>query len=367
MKKAIWLVTLGLTVWAVCAPPAMAARVKDIAGIRGVRENKLIGYGLVIGLKNSGDGTTVDFTKTSIANLMGKFGITVDPSLIKVRNVAAVMVTADLPPFAKAGLRMDVMVSSLADATSLQGGTLLMTPLKGPDGEVYAVAQGPVSIGGFVVRATAGNVQANHPTAGKIPNGALVEKEVTFNLKGQLSFNIQLYEPDFSTATKLASLINRYIEPDIAAPVDATSVEVKVPAKFKEKAVNLLAQIEDLEITPESRAEVVVNERTGTVVVGADVRLATVAVSHGALNIQIKETPYVSQPNPLSGGRTVVTADSEITVKEDKRQLMVVPTGTTIGQLVQAMNAIGVGPRDLISIFQAIKAAGALHAELKII
>jgi flagellar P-ring protein precursor FlgI len=348
-----------------------AARIKDIANIGGVRPNQLIGYGLVVGLDGSGDrgrgSGGRDFTVQSLVSMLERMGITVDPRDVKVRNVAAAMVTAQLPPFARPGNQVDVTVSSLGDAKSLQGGTLLLTPLRGVDGAVYAVAQGPISVGGFSAAGAAARVQKNHPTVGLIPGGATVERSIGVNLAGREQITISLHRPDFTTAQRVAHSINSLTGRVMAQPMDSGTIAVDVPQSWQGGVVDFVAKLESLEITPDTVAKVILDERTGTVVMGENVRISTVAVSHGNLSIQIREQPVVSQPPPFSGGRTTVVPDTQITVEEEQRRLFVIEGGATIGELTRALNAIGVTPRDLIAIFQAIKAAGALHAALEII
>ncbi len=346
---------------------SFSARIKDIAQIQGMRVNQLVGYGLVVGLNGSGDGTQAKFTLQSIANMMERMGINVDPNQIKVKNAAGVMVTANLPTFVKPGQRIDCVVSSIGDAKSLQGGTLLMTPLKGPDGKIYAIAQGPVSIGGFAAGGAGGGKQKNHPTAGRIPNGAVVERLVKADLAYRTSVTFSLHYPDITTVARMAEEINNLVGQDIATPIDPESVRVKIPVEYQDNVVGFLSRIEGLDVPTDATSKVVLDERTGTVVMGEGVRIKTVAISHGNLSIQIKETPQVSQPAPLGAGQTVVTPGSEIKVKEEKARLMVIQPGPTIGELVRALNAVGVTPRDLIAILQSIKAAGALDAELEVI
>jgi flagellar P-ring protein precursor FlgI len=347
--------------------PVYAARVKDITSIAGVRENQLIGYGLVVGLNGTGDGNSTEFTAQTVASMLRAMGVTVNAADLTVRNVAAVMVTATLPPFARTGSRIDVLVSSLGDAKSLQGGTLLVTPLRALNGEVYAVAQGAISIGGFAVSGRSGSgAQKNHPTVGQIPAGGLIEREVSapFNTKERLT--LVLHHPDFTTSARLALAINQQVGEFVAQAVDSGTVEVRVPSVYRGSQVEFVAVLERMELEPDSVAKVVLDERTGTVVVGENVRIHTVAVAHGGLSIEIKETPQVSQPEPRSQGRTVITPDSEVKVQEEKGNLLLLPQSVTIRDLVRALNSIGVTPRDLIAIFQSIKAAGALQAQLEI-
>lgn len=359
-----------------------------MARVQGVRENELFGYGLVVGLNGTGDKQGAFFTVQSVANMLLKLGISVPRERLKVKNVAAVMVTATLPPFAKAGSRVDALVSSLGDATNLQGGTLLLTPLQGADGKIYAVAQGPVSIGGFNVeaRGTGEKVQRNHPTVGRVPNGATVEREVPMSLLEGRTLTLTLNSPDFTTAVRLAETINKALGEGRARALDAASVKVEVSPE--EDPVGLVARLEHLTFTPDAVAKVVINERTGTIVMGAHVRISTVAVSHGGLNIQIRSAFQVSQPQPFApkpppgsqpqqleeggplltpGGATAVVPKTETSVQEERGGLVVLQEGVTIGELVRALNALGVTPRDLIAILQAIKETGALQAELEII
>ena len=345
-----------------------AARIKDIAGFRGVRSNQLVGYGLVVGLAGSGDSDSTIFTLQSISSMLEKMGVTVKPEDIKVKNVAAVMVTADLPPFARMGSRLDALVNSIGDSKALQGGTLLMTPLKGADGQVYAVGQGAVSTGGFTVGANTGDkVQKNFTTVGRIVQGAVVEKEIPFNLNQKDTLTLALHQPDFTTATRMAEAINAGLLENAAFPQDSGTVQIAVPPKYLGNIAQLIASIEVLSVTPDNISRVVINERTGTVIMGESVRISTVAIAHGNLSVEIKTSFNVSQPTPFSGtGRTVVTPDTETSVKEGRAPIYVVPSGVSIGEVVKALNALGVSPRDLISIFQALKAAGALQADLEI-
>lgn len=349
---------------------AHAVRIKDIADLKGVRHNQLVGYGLVVGLEGTGDSDDSLFTIQSLASLLEKMGVTVQPSDIEdVENVAAVMVTADLPAFASQGSRIDVLVSSIGDAENLQGGTLLFTPLKAADGNVYAVAQGPVSTGGFAVSGNSGDqVQKNFPTVGRVVSGALVEKEIDSNFNQKDSLTLALHVPDFTTATRVAQAINRAFYSQLAKTENAASIRVRVPETYLGNIVQFITMIESLGVTPDIVSKVVVNERTGTVIMGQNVRISTIAIAHGNLSIQIDESQDVSQPLPFTrGGETVVTPESDVLVKEGKNPLFLVESGVSIGEVVKALNALGVTPRDLIAIFQALKAAGALQAELEII
>jgi len=349
--------------------PAPKVRIKDLAQIQGVQVNHLFGYGLVIGLNDSGDSQSTEFTVQSITAMLNKMGITVPKDDVTIKNVAAVMVTAELPAFAVAGSRIDISVSSIGDADSLYGGTLLMTPLQGVDGEIYALAQGPVSIGGFSFSgggSTGGSSAVkNVPTTGVIPNGAVVEKEVPSTLVKNREIKISLREPDFTSAKRMTETINNLFM-DTATAKNAATVCVVIPNEFimEEKVVEFISMIENLEMEPDVAAKIIINERTGTIVAGSNVRISLVAVSHGNLNVVIKSNPVISQPNPFSDGTTVSTDDTELEVKEESNPLVLVEDGVSIGEVAKALNALGATPRDLIAIFQAMKKAGAIQAEL---
>jgi flagellar P-ring protein precursor FlgI len=375
-----------------------AARIKDIATIGGVRDNQLIGYGVVVGLAGTGDDLAKNlFTAASLANIMNRQGLTMKDktSALKADNIAAVMVTGILPPFAKNGSKIDVAVSSVGSAKSLQGGTLLMTALRGADGEIYAVAQGPISLGGYSAGGAGGGAAKNHTTVGRISSGATVEKELAYDFDAKKTLMINLQQPDFTTATRMAASINSSLPFAEARQLDAFSVSVKAKNDFDGSLSQLVYHIESLDVEVDSPAVVILNEKTGTVVMGENVRISTVAVAHGNLSIQIKEETKVSQPLPLApgqrrgpepraeiqpgaqmpagavmapGGQTVVTTETTLSISEEKdRQLMLLPQSVTIFEVVRALNAIGVSPRDLITILQAIKAAGALQADIQII
>jgi flagellar P-ring protein precursor FlgI len=352
-------------------PPAARAqvRVKDVARVQGMRENNLYGYGLVIGLNGTGDRNRSNpFTPQAVASMLQRLGIAVPVDRLDGKNVAAVMVTAKLPPFARPGTGLDVTVSSLGDATTLQGGTLLLTPLQGPDGRVYALAQGPLSVGGFAASGAGGDsVQKNHPTVGRVPGGAVVERDLPVALD-PTALTFSLLQPDFTTSVRLASAINQASAGEVARAVDASTVLVRVPPADQPRLVEFIARIETARLQVDTPARVVINERTGTVIMGSQLRISTVAISHGNLSITVSEEKQVSQPAPFAprGSATVVVPKSEVVVREENRQLMVVPEGASIGDVVQALNALGVTPRDLIAILQAIRQAGALLAELEI-
>jgi flagellar P-ring protein precursor FlgI len=361
-----WFITIS-AVFCFCGQ-AFGVRIKDIADIKGVRQNQLVGYGLVVGLNGTGDSDNAVFTIQSMASMLEKMGVTVTSEDIEVDNVAAVMVTTDLPAFARLGSRIDVLVSSIGDAENLQGGTLLFTPLKAADGQVYAVAQGPISTGGFVVGSDSGSgVQKNFPTVGRVVNGALIEKEIPNNFNQKQSLTLTLHSPDFTTSSRVARAINIAFYDQIARSHDAGTIEVNVPGKYMGNVVALVTMIESLGVTPDTVSKVIINERTGTVIMGENVRISTVAIAHGNLSIEIKEDSNVSQPLPFSRrGETVVTPESQVQVQEGNNPIFLVNSGVSIAAVVKALNALGVSPRDLISIFQALKAAGALQAELEI-
>jgi flagellar P-ring protein precursor FlgI len=368
--------------------PLGAARIKDISAIGGVRGNPLVGYGLVVGLQGTGDDLKNGFTMATIANILSRQGLSMRDKTLKAKNIASVMVTATLPPFAKAGSRIDVTVSSIGDATSLSGGQLLITPLRSVDGEVYALGQGSLVLGGFSAGGANATMTKNQTNVGIIANGALVEREVQYDFNRNRKFTINLFQPDFTTATKMASTLASVIKGLEAQAIDSGTIVVKLNASFEGDLSQMIAAVENVDVPVDSVAIVVMNEKTGTVVMGENVRISTLAVAHGNLSIQIKENVNVSQPLPFAprppegarpvtdrkdgtivapGGQTVVTKETALTVQEEKKQLMVIPQGVTIQDVVMALNAIGVTPRDLITIIQTIKAAGALQADLKII
>lgn len=364
-KAAALVLLLGLLLL-----PALAAaqvRIKDIADVEGVRDNQLVGYGLVVGLPGTGDRLrTAVFTRQSLVGMLERLGVNtrdLDRQL-DTRNIAAVMVTANLPAFARPGSRIDIAVSSLGDATNLTGGTLLVTPLLGADGEVYAVAQGAVVTGAISARGQAGSVQRGVPTAGRIANGAIVEREVPFALAQQGRLRLALRNPDMTTARRIAAVINRAAGAGTATATDPGTV---VLATAGRDVPALLAQIEVLTVTPDQVARVIIEEATGTIVMGANVRISTVAIAQGNLTIRVTEQPQVVQPNPLAGGQTAVVPRTQIEVDDQNtRRMGILPGTVTLEDLVRGLNGLGVGPRDMISILQAIRAAGALQAELEV-
>jgi flagellar P-ring protein precursor FlgI len=348
---------------------ARAARLKDIASIEGVRSNQLSGYGLVVGLNSTGDSQQALFTAQSIMNMLRRRGLTLDvnPRQLQVKNVAAVMVTATLPPFAHTGDRLDVLVSSLADAKSLQGGTLLQAPLFGGDQQVYAVAQGPVSLGGgFSAGGAGASAQKSHPTTGVISGGGIVEREVPVEVARQGVLTVSLQDPDFTTASRVAKAVNERLKWGAATARDAGTVEVMVADTSPQGVVKIATVIEGVEVTPDQRARVLLNERTGTVIIGDSVRVMPVAIAHGSLTVRVKTDLGVSQPAPFATrGETVVVPDTSLSVQEGPKQsLALIKPGVSLGELVAALNALGVTPQDLIAILQAIRAAGALQADI---
>jgi len=344
-----------------------ASRIKDLANVEGVRQNQLIGYGLVVGLNGTGD--TINnspFTRQSLQAMLERLGVNIRGQTLRTGNVAAVMVTANLPAFSTQGTRIDVTVSALGDAKSLMGGTLLVTPLLGADGNVYAVAQGSLAIGGFQVEGDAAKITRGVPTVGRIANGAIIEREIEFTLNRLPHIRLALRNADFTTARRIASAINDYIGTPTAEPIDPSTVQLTVPQQYVGNAVALLTEVEQLQIEPDLPAKIILDERSGIIVMGRDVRVSTVAVAQGNLTVTISETPQVSQPAPLSRGRTQVVPRTRIGVQEDGKKLALVQEGVSLQQLVDGLNALGVGPRDLISILQAIKAAGAIQADIEV-
>jgi flagellar P-ring protein precursor FlgI len=348
---------------------AAASRIKDLASIEGVRENQLVGYGIVVGLNGTGDSlTNAPFTKQSLQAMLERMGVNTRGANMRTANVAAVMVTANLPPFASQGSRIDVQISALGDSKSLQGGTLLVTPLLGADGEAYAIAQGPLAVGGFTAKGDAASVTRGVPTTARIANGALVEREVEFKLGAMNSVRIALRNPDFTTARRIAMAINDLIGTPSAEPIDPSTVRLTMPQRFNGNIVDLITDIEQLAVEPDLPAKVVIDEATGIVVMGQDVRVSTVAVAQGNLTVTVTEQPQVSQPEPFSrGGQTVTVPRTQVTVDDGaKKKMAIVRQTVSLKELVDGLNALGVGPRDMITILQAIKAAGALQAEIEV-
>jgi flagellar P-ring protein precursor FlgI len=348
-------------------PVGATSRIKDLANIEGVRQNQLIGYGLVVGLNGTGDTlNNIPFTKQSLQAMLERLGVNIRGAQIRTGNVAAVMVTANLPAFGTQGTRMDVTVSALGDSKSLQGGTLLVTPLLGADGNVYSVAQGSVAIGGFQAEGDAAKITRGVPTVGRIVNGAIIEREIEFALNRLAQVRLALRNADFTTAKRIAAAINDFIGTPTAEPLDPSTVGLTVPAQYRGNVVALLTEIEQLQVEPDLAAKIVIDERSGIIVMGRDVRVSMVAVAQGNLTVTISETPQVSQPNPFSRGTTQVVPRTRIGVQEDGAKLALVKEGVSLQQLVDGLNALGIGPRDLIAILQAIKAAGAIQADIEV-
>jgi len=347
--------------------PANAVRLKDIASFSGVRSNELVGYGLVVGLSGTGDGATSEFTIRSLANMLEKMGVSVSATALKPKNTAAVMVTAKMPSSSRPGSTIDVTVSSMGDAKSLLGGVLLLTPLRGLDGRVYAVAQGSLTLGGYSAEGQAATAQKNITTVARMPNGATIEREVPFQFNRQDGLTINLSgTPDFGTAMQVVKRINGAVGGSYAKATDASTIQMTIPPKFQNNLVPLMASLENLDVSPDSRARVVVDEKTGTVVLGGSVRLTKVAVAHGNLQIVVAETPQVSQPGPFSQGQTTTTPQTNVKVKEQNNRLLLME-GATLQELVDGLNSVGATPRDLISILRTLKAAGSLHADLEVL
>jgi len=368
----VWFIAIHVLAFVLLLSASSAhatSRVKDVAGFEGVRSNVLVGYGLVVGLKGTGDDLKkIGATKQSLLGMLERLGINTRDDRLETDNVAAVVVTAVLPPFARQGARIDLNVSSLGNAESLQGGSLAVTPLMGADGEVYAVAQGQVQVGGFTAQGAAATITRGVPTSGRIPNGAIVEREIDFDLQNLKSIKVALHNPDFTTARRISDAVNAFLGTLTAVATDPGTVMVALPEGYRGSVVDLMTDVEQLRIEPDQPARVVIDENTGVIVIGDDVRISTVAIAQGNLTIKVTETPQVSQPSPFSeGGTTAVVPRTEIEVDDDSdRRLGVVNSGVSLQELVNGLNALGIGPRDMISILQAIKAAGALQAEIQV-
>jgi len=392
------LALLALALSASLQTAGAASRIKDIVDFEGVRDNMLVGYGLVVGLNGTGDSlNNAIFTRESLIGMLERMGVNARDTALRTKNVAAVMVTATLPPFARQGSRIDVSVSALGDAKSLLGGTLLVTPMLAAEGEVYAVAQGSVAVGGFAVAGKAQSVTKGVPTAGRVSSGAIVEREVGFELAKLQTINLTLHNPDFTTARRVAQAINAFIGSPAARPLDPSTVLLAIPERARGDVVALITDIEQLKVEPDQPARVVIDEQNGVIVMGENVRISTVAIAQGSLTVRVTETPEVSQPNafappsrrtgpapgprqedrapgedgvqfgPGGGGQTVVVPRSDVSVDEDhEKRIAVVRAGVTLQELVNSLNALGVGPRDMISILQAIKTAGALQADIEL-
>jgi flagellar P-ring protein precursor FlgI len=362
----VGLVLLGSAVAAVSA--SATVRIKDIATFEGVRENMLVGYGLVVGLDGTGDSLrNANFTQESLVAMLERLGVSTRGRNLNTRNVAAVMVTATLPPFARQGGRIDIAVSAMGDAKSLAGGTLLVTPLVGADGEVYAVAQGALATSGFQAEGDAEQVTRGVPTTARIPNGAIVEREVEFALDDLNAVHLSLRNPDFTTAGRMAAVINGYLRDGFARAIDPATVRLPIPGRYDGRIAALMTEIEQLRVLPDNPARIVIDESNGIIVIGENVRIDRVAVAQGNLTVRVTETPEVVQPEPFGRGETAELPRTQIEIDDDADQkLAVLDTGVTLDDLVAGLNALGIGPRDMISIIQAIKAAGALQAEIEV-
>jgi flagellar P-ring protein precursor FlgI len=368
-KRFMNLTTALIFTLLLAATPAFASsRIKDIGHFAGVRSNALSGYGLVIGLNKTGDKRQTFFTQQTLLNMLERFGLTINNPTVRVENIAAVMVTTDLGAFEKPGSRIDVTVSSIGDATSLQGGILLQTPLIATDGNVYAVAQGPLVLGGFSAGNAATGVTVNHPTVGRVPNGAVVERIVVSGMPQTVeTLELVLDRADFTTVRRASEAVNASFGRPIATPVDGRSIRLAVPAEFQQRPVEFMSAVEAVAVDVDTKAKVIVNERTGTVIIGSDVTISPVSISHGNLSISIATSFGVSQPQPLSQGQTVIVPEQKLTAEEQKSNFVTLGRGATVEDLIRALNGLGVTPRDTIAILEALKAAGSLQAELEII
>ncbi len=368
LKKIAVFSLIGAAVLLSSGEAFAASRIKDIADFEGVRDNQLVGYGLVVGLNGTGDNIkSITFTKESLISMLDRIGINSRDGQLKSKNIAAVMVTGNLPAFGRQGSRIDVMVSALGDAKSLQGGTLVATPMVGANGEVYAVAQGQIAVGGFTAGGATQTVTKGVPTSGRIANGAIIENEIPFSFDSLKNIRLALRNPDFTTSKRVAAAINAMLGLDAAKALDPSTVSLDVPAKYQNNLVDLMTKIEQLQVQPDQIARVVIDENSGIVVIGKDVKINKLAIAQGNLTIKISEIPFVSQPLPFSDGVTVAGVVTDIDVDEDTQsKLSVLDTGVNLQELVNGLNALGVSPRDLISILQAVKASGALQADIEV-
>jgi flagellar P-ring protein precursor FlgI len=361
---------LSLALLAVSPQQAVAySRVKDLVDVDGIRDNMLVGYGLVVGLNGSGDSLkNAPFTQQTLQTMLERMGVNTRGQTMQTKNTAAVMVTANLPAFAAQGTHIDVSVSALGDAKSLQGGTLLVTTLFGADGQIYALGQGPVAIGGFTASGDAASVTRGVPTAGRISNGAIVEREIPFSLASEKTLRLSLHNPDLTTATRIAAAVNNYLGQNIADVSDPSTVHLNVPETYPHGVIGLLTDVEQVKVDPDQPAKVIIDEQSGVIVMGSDVRISTIAIAQGNLTIKVTETPEISQPGPFSKGETATANRTNIQVDDSRgNKMAVLKTGVSLQSLVDGLNALGVGPRDIISILQAIKAAGALQADIQVI
>lgn len=362
---------IRITAWLLAAAASLggAVRLKDVVSIEGVRDNQLVGYGIVVGLNGTGDRRQTVFSAQSLTNLLVRMGVTVPPTAIQVRNTAAVLVTANLPPFAQPGTRIDVTAATVGDAANLQGGLLIMTPLRGADGQVYAVAQGSVVTGGFVAGRGGNSQSLNHPTAGRVPGGAIVERAPPTEALAD-AVHLQLHRADFTTAARIADAINRRYAGDsarVARAENAARIAVAVPPGYADRRVEFVAEMEAMTVDADAPARVIVNERTGTIVMGKDVKLAAASILHGALTVEVQTTITASQPNPMAAGDTAIIQQPSVTAREEKAQNVTLKPDATVEDLVRALVAIGSTPRDIIAILQSLRAARALDAEIEVI
>ena len=365
MNKILYLVVLSLSLFQE-APCFAATRLKDLVSLEGVRDNQLIGYGLVVGLAGTGDRRQTVFSAQSLANLLQQMGVAVSPNAMQVRNTAAVMITATLPPFAQPGSKIDVTAGAIGDAANLQGGLLLLTSLRGIDGATYAVAQGPVVTGGFVASKGGSSQTLNHPTVGRVPSGAIVERAAP-SVAPTGKIKLQLRQADFTTASRIVAGVNQRFGSPVAVAENSGLVQVNLPADYSTRSIDFIAELEKISVDADQPARVVINERTGTIVMGKEVKVSPVAIMHGALSVEIQTTFTASQPQPLSQGTTTVVPETKLGVNEEKAKNIVLQDGATVEQLVRALMSIGSTPRDIIAILQNLKSAGALAAELEVI
>lgn len=367
-QKLISLLLMSVISVANVLPAQSASRIKDLVSVEGVRENQLVGYGLVVGLDGTGDSLrNAPYTEQSIIAMLERLGVNTRGSTMKGENVAAVMVTANLMPFARRGNRIDINVSSIGDADNLRGGTLIVTPLKGADGEVYAVAQGSIQVSGFTAGGDASSVTQGVPTAGRIPNGGIVEKEIKYSMMGKKEILLSLRNPDFTTSKRVAAAINKEMGVKTAMALDPSTILLIKPDGYSDNMVGLVTDIEQLYVQPDQKAKVVVDERSGIIVIGNEVRVSEVAIAQGNLTIRVTETPQVSQPNPFAGGETVEVPRTGVDVEDGEgKEFAVLRPGVNLQDLVDGLNALGIGPRDMIAILQALKVSGALHAEIEV-
>jgi flagellar P-ring protein FlgI len=349
------------------ASSVAATRIKDIAGFEDIRDNHLYGVGLVVGLNGTGDRSQTVFSTQALANMLQRSGITISPDKVRVKNIAFVSVTAELPAFARRGSRVDATVSSMGDAQSIQGGVLIMTDLRAANGQAYVSAQGQIALGGYSAGGGGNRVQTNHPTVGRITNGGMVERDVPFDLAGKSHLNLVLRQSDFTTATRAARVVNEASGGSVAKALDGRTISIQIPPTYSERIVEFISLVENATMDVDAPARVVLNEKTGTIVMGKDVRISEVSIIHGSLSLQIGTILNVSQPEALSQGKTTVVPEKTVTAQEEKGKAVTLREGTSVEEVVRALNAIGAGPRDVIAILQAIKAQGALQADLEII